>query len=104
MDWSHENFIVARHIHPSLRSSEFCFSDFSDQLFDNFPDLDKLNFVVIQKRALEDEALSFFKYLTRFSQAVLFRLSLGTLSFEHARIVLLFWFSRGCVGVSPGHH
>jgi hypothetical protein len=92
--WSHENFIFARHIHPALRSSEFSLQTFSDQLFFKFPDLDKINFAVIQKRATDDEALSFFCYLNSFvNQAVLLRKSLGSLSFDHARIVLLFLFS-----------
>jgi hypothetical protein len=91
--WHHESFMVAKSINPALRLSEFSIEDFSIQLFENFPDLDKLNFVLIQKRAQEDEALSFFCYLDDYRQASRFRKSLGTISFDQARLVLLFLFS-----------
>ncbi len=91
--WCHENFIVSRHIHPALRSQAFDFPVFAEQLFSRFPDLDRINFAVILNRAREDASLSFFCHLTSFKQAVCLRKALGTLSFEHARIVMLFLFS-----------
>jgi hypothetical protein len=91
--WAHENYIVARQICPTLRKNDFSLSEFTDSLFTDFPDLDKLNFVLIQKRALENPALSFFDHLPTYYHAVMFRRSLGTLTFDQARIVLLFFFS-----------
>jgi hypothetical protein len=90
--WSHENFIVARHIHPTLRS-DFSFAEFSVNLFSCFPNLDNLNYSVIVREAEENPALTFFTFLTSFHQASALRGALGRLSFEHARLVLLFLFS-----------
>jgi hypothetical protein len=64
--WSHESFIVARHIHPALRPVGFSLPAFADQLFSRFPDLDRINFAVILARAREDASLSFFCHLTSF--------------------------------------
>ncbi len=91
--WSHETFTVARMIHPGLRVSGFQSHEFASRLFQGFPDVDKLNFVLLQRRGDDEEALSFFNYLSSHTQAVCFRKHLGNLSFEHARLVLLFLFS-----------
>ncbi len=68
-------------------------TQFTEGLFDNFPDIDNLNFVLICRRAADDRALSFFTHLASFRQAVLLRVALGRLSVTHARLVLLFLFS-----------
>jgi hypothetical protein len=91
--WSHESFIVARQIYPPLRRSTFSLEPFTECLFDGFPNLDLLNFVLICRRAADDRALSFFTHLTSFHQATLLRDALGRLSLTHARLVLLFLFS-----------
>jgi hypothetical protein len=91
--WSHESYIVARQTHPALRYVDFSLREFTAKVFDNFPDVDRVNFALLQKRGVEDDALSFFLYLSNARQAVLFRNSLGRLSFDHARLVLLFLFS-----------
>ncbi len=91
--WSHENFIVARHIHPTLRTVDFSFPTFPERLFADFPNLDNLNFTVIMREAETNPALNFFASLTSFRQATALRNALGRISFEHARLVLLFLFS-----------
>ncbi len=93
MGWSHENFIVARQIHPMLRHVNFSVQDFSESLFTDFPNLDNLNYTVITRQADDTPALSFFTFLPSFRHAVTLREALGKLSFEHARLVLLFLFS-----------
>jgi hypothetical protein len=65
-------------------------TNFTDNLFMDFPDLDNLNFVLIQKRAKDNPALSFFNNIPSYYHAVLFRRALGDLNFDQARIVLLF--------------
>jgi hypothetical protein len=91
--WSHENFIVARHVNPRLRAVDFSLSAFSECVFSGFPNRDNLNFTVIRREAEENPALDFFSYLTSFRQAVALRSALSGISFEHARLVLLFLFS-----------
>jgi hypothetical protein len=88
--WTHENFIIARQICPSLRKTDFTLSTFASELFTDFPDLDQLNFALLQKKASEDDALSFFGKMTSYHQAVMFRRNLGTLSFAQARLVVMF--------------
>jgi hypothetical protein len=88
--WTHENFIIARQINPALGKANFSLSTFASELFTDFPDVDQLNFALLQKKAREDEALSFFGHMTSFYQAVMFRRQLGVLSFAQARLVLLF--------------
>jgi hypothetical protein len=92
--WHHESFIVARHIKPSLRVSEFAIAVFSENLFDRFPDIDRLNFALAQQKGGEEEELSFFCQLEHAALATSFRKALGKISFEHARLVLLFLFFR----------
>jgi hypothetical protein len=91
--WSHENFIVARHIRPDLRLVDFSFPLFPEHLFTDFPNLDNLNLKVMQREAEENPALSFLAHLTSYHQAIALRRALGRISFEHARLVLLFLFS-----------
>jgi hypothetical protein len=91
--WSHENFIVARHVHPGLRLVDFSFPSFPERLFTNFPNLDNLNFTVMKREAEETPALSLLTFLPSSRQAVTLRSALGKISFEHARLVLLFLFS-----------
>ncbi len=91
--WSHENFIVARHIHPALRAADFSFPLFCERLFADFPILDNLNFWVVQREAEANPALSFLTLLRTPMHAVALRKALGTISFDHARLVLLFLFS-----------
>jgi hypothetical protein len=91
--WSHEGFIVARHIKPNLRCSDFSIDQFTSNLFSGFPDIDALNFVLAQQRGSEEMALSFFCQFDSFDQAVSFRAALGKISFAHARLVILFLFS-----------
>jgi hypothetical protein len=91
--WHHESFIVARHIKPSLRVPEFTIAVFSENLFDRFPDIDRLNFALAQQKGGEEEELSFFCQLEHAALATSFRKALGKISFEHARLVLLFLFS-----------
>jgi hypothetical protein len=64
--WAHENFIIARHICPTLAKADFSLTTFSEELFFDFPDLDKLNFVLIQRRAVNDDAFSFFCELSTY--------------------------------------
>ncbi len=91
--WSYEGFIVARHICPGLRNGGFSLAVFSESLFLDFPNIDNINYTVIRRKALETPGLSFFTFLTSFRQAVAFCEALGGISFDHARLVLLFLFS-----------
>ncbi len=93
MGWSHESFIVARQIHPMLQNVDFSPQDFSESLFTDFPNLDNLNYTVIRRQAEDTPELSFFAFLSSYRHAVALRNALGKLSFEHARLVLLFLFS-----------
>jgi hypothetical protein len=88
-----KSFIVARQIYPSLRRPNFSLESFTECLFDRFPDLDNLNFVLICRRAANDQALGFFTHLTSFRQATLLREAPGKLTLTHARLVLSFLFS-----------
>jgi hypothetical protein len=91
--WSHENFIVARHVHPALRQRDFSFPSFTNSLFANFPDKDNLNFRVVVREAETNPALTFFTFLSSYHQAVALRSALRTISYDQARLVLLFLFS-----------
>ncbi len=84
---------MARQINPSLRYTDFSLPLFAGRLFENFPDTDNLNFVLIQRRAVDEAGLDFFSGLSSFRQAVSLRKEMGRLSPVHARIVLLFIFS-----------
>jgi hypothetical protein len=52
--WHHESFIVAHHIKPSLCTSEFTITVFSENLFDCSPDIDRLNFALAQQKGGEE--------------------------------------------------
>jgi hypothetical protein len=91
--WSYESFVVARHIKPSLRASDFSLDTFAENLFDNFPDVDRINLALAQQRGAEEAELSFFLYLDQVTQVIGFRKALGKISLAHARLVLLFLFS-----------
>jgi hypothetical protein len=91
--WTHESFIVARHIKPTLRGAGFSLAEFAGSLFFAFPDIDQLNLAVAKLKGQEDGALDFFCEIQNVHQFITFRSALGRLSFEHARIVLLFLFS-----------
>jgi hypothetical protein len=91
--WSHESLIVARQTSPRIRYVDFSLDNFVSNLFEGFPDVDKLNYVLIRRRAADDDAMSFFLYLSSYHQAVCFRRSIGRLLFVHIRLVLLFLFS-----------
>ncbi len=91
--WSYESFIVARHVKPSLRASEFSLLTFEGDLFTNFPDLDQINLALARERGAGEAELSFFSHLEHVAQVVAFRKELGRVSFDHARLVLLFLFS-----------